>query len=63
VFPAKFDRSLFCKPRRTHDYSQSFQFKSKVSNVDIQQMHDLEWARYMCEVVYCLWLHVFSGVI
>ena len=26
-------------------------------------MHDLEWARYMCESVYCLWVQVMCGVI
>lgn len=35
TFPAKFDRALFNKPRKTHDYSSSFIYKSCVTNEQI----------------------------
>ena len=27
------------------------------------QMHDQDWARYMCETVYCVWIQVLCGVL
>lgn len=38
-------------------------YRSVVSNEQIMQMHDADWAKYMCESVYCLWIQVLCGVI
>lgn len=63
VFPIKFRANLFNQPRKTHDYTESVVYKSVVTNEMIMNMHDLDWARYMCESVYCLWIQVLCGVI
>ena len=63
TFPSTFDQTLFNVPRKTHDYTESLIYKSLVTNEMIMQMHDLDWARYMCESVYCLWIQVLCAVI
>lgn len=63
TFPNKFNKSLFCQPRKIHDYTESVIYKSIVTNEQIIQMHDLDWAKYMCESIYCLWIQVLCGVI
>lgn len=32
-------------------------------NEDIFRMHDENWAKYMAEVVYCMWFHVFGATL
>jgi hypothetical protein len=54
---------LFTKPRRINDYSEKVIFRSSVTNETIVNMHDLDWARYLCESIYCLWFQVLCGVI
>lgn len=63
MFPEQFVSGLFNKPRKTHDYSEALVYKSIVSNEMIMSMHDLDWARYMCESIYCLWIQVLCAVI
>lgn len=62
-FPEKFDDSLFYQPRKTYDYTTQEMFKSLVSNEQVQQMHDTDWAKYLAELVYCIWLQTFCLVI
>lgn len=63
VFPEKFDTKFYYQPRKIHDYRQNNTHKALVTNQMIMNMHDQDWAKYMCETVYVLWLQVFCGVL
>lgn len=34
-----------------------------VTNEIIQKMHEADWAKYMAEVIYCLWFQVFAATL
>lgn len=34
-----------------------------VTNEQIQKMNELEWSKYMAEVIYCMWFHTFAATL
>ena len=34
-----------------------------VANDTIQKMNELEWSKYMAEVIYAMWFHTFAATI
>lgn len=58
TFP-KLDISLYYKPRPIENYNNEeaagMHLKSLINNDILSKMNDLEWARYLSEIIYILW--------
>lgn len=51
------------EPRALHYSAEVKALSAAISNQMLKEMHDLDWARYLAEVVYCLWIHTLCCVI
>lgn len=67
TFPSRLDRRLVNSPRKPHSYITDDNIRSMhsiiVTNDLIQKMHEADWAKYMAEVIYCLWFQVFAATL
>jgi len=66
VFPASLDKSLYYTPRKLHYYRSDEQrsvHKQVLQKQQIKAMNEADWARYMAEVIYCMWFHVFASTL
>ncbi len=63
TFP-KLDISLYYKPRPIENYNNEeaagMHLKSLINNDILSKMNDLEWARYLSEILYILWFQIFT---
>lgn len=62
-FPATLDKTLYYKPRKLNYFKEDSQrsvHKQVLSKQQIKAMNEADWAKYMAEVVYTMWFHVFA---
>ena len=63
TFP-KFDLSLYYKARPIENYNNEeaadMHLKSLLNNEQLSKMNDMEWARYLAEIIYILWFQIFT---
>ena len=66
VFPAVLDRSLYYTPRRLQYHREDSMrsvHKQVLTKEQIKAMNEADWARYMAEVIYCMWFHIFASTL
>lgn len=67
AFPSRLDRNYLVAPRETRSYTLDESSRGvhqlMATNEVIMKMHEADWAKYMVEVIYCLWFQAFAATL